>query len=298
MIASSDKSAAAGRGAGSMVQGDFVFTGEDFRRISAMLYDMAGITLPETKATLVYSRLAKRLRTLGLTNFRDYCALVDGVEGLDERQKMLAALTTNVTRFFREPHHFDHLLENVIEPMVSDIQSGGRLRLWSAGCSTGQEPYSMALTILSVLPNAANLDVKILATDIDPNVIATAKAGVYAEDLVEAIPAQVRSRWLERDPDDRRSWRVGDAARSLVAFNELNLMGQWPMKGQFQAIFCRNVVIYFDEPTQERIWTRFAGYLPQGGRLYVGHSERVNAMSVGYVSEGLTSYVYRGASAR
>jgi chemotaxis protein methyltransferase CheR len=298
MIASIDRPAGAGRGPNAMVEGDFTFTGEDFARIASMLYDMAGITLPETKATLVYSRLAKRLRTLGLTNFRDYCALVAGVEGLDERQKMLAALTTNVTRFFREPHHFDHLLENVVEPMIGQIKAGGRLRLWSAGCSSGQEPYSMALTILSALPNAADLDVKILATDIDPNVIATAKAGVYAEDLVQAIPAQVRSRWLERDPDDRGAWRVGEAARRLVSFKELNLMGQWPMKGPFNAIFCRNVVIYFDEPTQERIWTRYAGLLTNGGRLYVGHSERVTSTGIGFESDGLTSYIYRGAKAR
>jgi chemotaxis protein methyltransferase CheR len=281
-----------------MVQGDFVFTSDDFRRIASMLYDMAGITLPESKVTLVYSRLAKRLRTLGLTNFRDYCALVGGVEGLDERQKMLAALTTNVTRFFREPHHFDHLLERVIEPMVSQVKAGGRLRLWSAGCSTGQEPYSMALTVLSALPNAADLDVKILATDIDPNVVATARQGVYAEDLVQAIPGPVRSRWLERSPEDRQSWRVGEAARRLVTFNELNLMAAWPMKGEFQAIFCRNVVIYFDEPTQERVWGRFAGQLAEGGRLYVGHSERVSSTDLGFESDGLTSYVLRRGKAR
>jgi chemotaxis protein methyltransferase CheR len=298
MIASGDRPTAGGRSASTVVEGDFVFTGDDFRRIASMLYDMAGITLPESKATLVYSRLGKRLRALGLTNFRDYCALVSGLEGLDERQKMLAALTTNVTRFFREPHHFDHLLEHVIEPLIGQLRAGGRLRLWSAGCSTGQEPYSMALTVLSALPEAADLDVKILATDIDPNVIATAKAGVYAEDLVQAIPTQARSRWLERDAEDRSAWRVGALVQRLVTFKELNLMGPWPMKGPFHAIFCRNVVIYFDEPTQERIWGRFADMLPIGGRLYVGHSERVASGGLGYESEGLTSYVYRGASAR
>jgi len=298
MIASGDTSTAVGgRGANSLVSGDFIFTGEDFRRIAAMLYDMAGITLPETKVTLVYSRLAKRLRALGLTNFRDYCALVAGVEGLDERQQMLAALTTNVTRFFREPHHFDHLLKHVIEPAVGRVRAGGRLRIWSAGCSTGQEPYSIALTILAALPEAADFDVKILATDIDPNVIATAKAGVYAESLVEAIPAQVRSRWLEREKADRDLWRVGEKARRLVAFRELNLMGAWPMKGPFDAIFCRNVVIYFDEAAQERIWARYAELMAPGGRLYVGHSERVTATDIGFESDGLTSYAYRPGGA-
>lgn len=273
-----------------LVEGEYAFTGEDFERIASILYDTAGIALPDSKATLVYSRLAKRLRALGLESFHQYCALVASVEGIDERQKMLAALTTNVTRFYREPHHFTHVAEHVIAPMAEAARKGAPLRFWSAGCSTGQEPYSLALTVLSVIPEAPTLDIRILATDIDPNVIATARAGVYSDDLVDPIPAPLRSRWLERDPGDRKLWSVGDAARSLVRFNELNLMGEWPMRGKFQVIFCRNVVIYFDEPTQERMWARFASLLTPGGRLYVGHSERVGYTGSPFESDGLTSY--------
>ncbi|MDR3508335.1 MAG: protein-glutamate O-methyltransferase [Caulobacteraceae bacterium] len=286
------RSMAEARGAGTVVQGEFPFTNEDFTRIAALLYETSGISLPDTKATLVYSRLAKRLRILGIGSFREYYALVASPDGVDERNNMLRALTTNVTRFFREPHHFDHVLQNVIEPAIDSVRKGARLRIWSAGCSTGQEPYSLALTILSALPEAPNHDVKILATDIDTNVLATGRAACYAEDLVEAIPTAVRSRWMERDPEDSRGWRMGEAARSLVSFRELNLMTEWPMKGQFQAIFCRNVVIYFDEPTQERIFTRFGERLIKGGRLYVGHSERVGVP--GFETDGLTSYRFVG----
>ena len=165
-----------------LVEGEFLFDEEDFGRIAKMLHDDAGIYLPEAKATLVYSRLAKRLRALGLDSFRDYCTILteDGGRGAGERQQMLAALTTNVTRFYREPHHFDHLKAKVLPPLLEAAKRGARVRLWSATCSTGPEPYSMALTVLSLMPEAAQYDIRILATDIDPNVVATGKRGVPA----------------------------------------------------------------------------------------------------------------------
>lgn len=275
----------------AIVDGEFAFTNQDFKRIAALLYDLAGISLPDSKATLVYSRLAKRLRALGLRSFAEYCAFVASEKGADESQEMLRALTTNVTRFFREPHHFEDLRVNVLEPVADQVRAGRRLRLWSAASSTGQEPYSMAFTVLSVWPNAADLDIRILGTDIDTNVLATGRAAVYDESLLEGIPAATRSQYFERDASDRRAWRVCEAARSMVAFRELNLNGpSWPMKGPFDAIFCRNVVIYFDEPTQERVWSRFAPLVAPGGRLYVGHSERVGASVTAFESCGLTAY--------
>ena len=275
----------------AIVDGEFAFTNQDFKRIAALLYDLAGISLPDSKATLVYSRLAKRLRTLGLRTFSDYCAFVASDKGHDESQEMLRALTTNVTRFFREPHHFDDLRANVLEPIADQVRAGRRLRLWSAASSSGQEPYSMAFTVLSVWPNAADLDIRILGTDIDTNVLATGREAIYDESLLEGIPASARGQYFERDASDRRAWRVCEAARSLVAFRELNLNGpSWPMKGPFDAIFCRNVVIYFDEPTQERVWSRFAPLVAPGGRLYVGHSERVGASITAFESCGLTAY--------
>ncbi len=273
-----------------LVEGEFHFTEEDFRRISAMLHADAGIALPESKATLVYSRLAKRLRTLGLSSFRDYCALIAGSDGVDERQKMMAALTTNVTRFFREPHHFDHLQSKVLPALVAEAKRGGRVRIWSAGCSNGQEAYSAAMTILSVMPDAADYDIRILASDIDPNMVAEGKAGIYRDDVVAVIPENVRARWMT--PSRKGSgWMAGDAMRRLVSFRELNLIADWPVKGPFQVIFCRNTVIYFEEETQSRIWTRFAPLLAPRGVLYIGHSERLTGPAVArFENDGLTTY--------
>ncbi|MGH6997997.1 MAG: CheR family methyltransferase [Phenylobacterium sp.] len=283
---------ARGGAAAGLVEGEFLFTEDDFKKIANILHSHAGIALAEGKAALVYSRLAKRLRSLGMRSFREYCSLVEGQQGVDERQAMMAALTTNVTRYFREPHHFDHLRDVVMPKLAETARRGGRVRLWSAACSNGQEPYSMAITVLSALPEAANLDVKILATDIDPNMIAEGKAGVYREDSVAPVPLELRRKWFKKAGP---GWEVADELRELVAFRELNLIGDWPMKGKFDVIFCRNVVIYFDEPTQERIWSRFAPALVPGGTLYIGHSERVSGPATSqFETTGLTTYALRG----
>jgi chemotaxis protein methyltransferase CheR len=272
-----------------MVEGEFAFTEADFRKISAMVHGDAGIHLPDAKATLVYSRLAKRLRALGLGSFKEYCALVAGGEGVDERQRMLAALTTNVTRFFREPHHFDHLRDKVLPPLLEQAKRGGKVRIWSAACSSGQEPFSAAMTILSLMPDAADKDVKILATDIDPNMVAEGRSGTYAAHLVEGVPEPFRKRWTTTLPDGRV--KMSDDLRALITFNELNLIGDWPMKGAFDAIFCRNVAIYFEDDTQARLWSRFAPLTRINGALYIGHSERIQGPAVSaYKPDGVTTY--------
>ena len=277
-------------GRASLVEGEFVFTAEDFRHIAQTLHAHAGIALSEGKAALVYSRLAKRLRVLGLRSFRDYCALIEGMEGVDERQAMTAALTTNVTRFYREPHHFDHLRDHVMPELAVRARAGGRVRLWSAACSNGQEPYSMALTVLDVLPEAADLDVRILATDIDPNMVAEGAAGVYSEELLSPVPASGRKHF--EPVAGRPGLFSADATlRRLVSFRELNLIGDWPMKGKFDVIFCRNVVIYFDDATQEMVWSRFTPMMAPGATLYIGHSERVSGPATSQLQTcGLTAY--------
>lgn len=286
-------------GSARLVEGEFAFTADDFRRIAAMIHADAGIHLQESKATLVYLRLAKRLRALGLESFRDYCALIQDAEGVDERQKMLAALTTNVTRFFREPHHFEHLSKHVLPPLVDLARRGGRVRLWSAACSTGQEPYSMAMSLLSLMPNAGDYDIRILATDIDPNVTAVGRAGEYSDELIAGIPREQLTRWFEQTQTERgeKAWRAGPALKQLVSFRELNLIGNWPMKGKFDAIFCRNVVIYFEEATQSKIWARFTPLMTANARLYIGHSERVTGPAVSQlVGDGLTTYKLSGGA--
>jgi chemotaxis protein methyltransferase CheR len=274
-----------------LVDGEFQFTAEDFRTIAATLHSAAGIALPESKATLVYSRLAKRLRALGLESFREYCALVTDAKGLDERQQMIVALTTNVTRFFREPHHFEHLKEKVLPPLLASAKRGGAVRIWSAACSNGQEPYSIALTILSMMPDAPEYDIKILATDIDTQMLAEARAGVYSSQIVAAVPGELRARWFERDGDN---FRVSEPMRRLTTFNELNLIGDWPMRRQFQAIFCRNVVIYFEEETQAKVFSRFLPLMSPEARLYIGHSERVCGEAAARLeTDGVTTYRLR-----
>ena len=202
---------------------------------------------------------------------------------------LLAALTTNVTRFFREPHHFDHLRDKLLPQLMQTAQNGGRVRLWSAACSSGEEPYSMALTLLDRYPEAGRYDVRILATDIDPNIVKKAKVGLYRDEAVTTIPPKLRERWLRPEQQHgEKFWSVGAEARALISFNKLNLIGDWPMKGRFDVIFCRNVVIYFEEATQVFLWNRFKTMLNPDGRLYIGHSERCD--TDGYASDGMTIY--------
>ena len=259
-----------------------------FQRVARVLHRESGIAMPDTKISLANSRLAKRLRALDLHDFDDYCRLVESDAGEDERAQMLAALTTNVTRFFREPHHFDDLKSGVLDPLIAKAKSGARVRLWSAGCSSGEEPYSMAITLLSLLPDAARLDVKILATDIDPNVLAHAKAATYPAKSVAEVPDPVRKRYFTSMGDNVQ---VSDALSQLITFRKLNLIHPWPFKGSFDAIFCRNVVIYFDDATQRTLWGNFARFLKPGGRLYIGHSERVTGDATSTLKNvGLTTY--------
>lgn len=279
-----------------LASGEYPLTRRDLSEIAAMIYADAGIYLNDSKASLVYSRLSKHIRVLGLKGFREYCALVASPEGAGPRREMLSHLTTNFTRFFRENHHFEHLRDEVLPGLIARAKAGGRVRIWSAACSDGQEPYSIALTVLSQLPNAADYDFKILATDIDPKILAAARAGIYDENSLETMSPAMRKQWF-RDVDvaGRRKVQIDDKVKRLITFNELNLMAQWPFKGNFDVIFCRNVVIYFDEPTQMKIWSRFASLLPEAGHLYIGHSERVSGDAKNLFDNiGITTYRYIG----
>lgn len=288
----------AGRRKEYLVEGEFPLTKEDFRQIADIAYSDAGIDLGEAKASLVYSRLTKRLRALHLESFRSYCSLLLNDGGADERQQMVAALTTNVTRFFREEHHFEHLKEHVVAPLVSKARAGAPVRIWSAACSSGEEPYSIALSILSLIPEAASLNIRVLATDIDPNVLEKGQAGVYGTTAMAPVPADMRQRWFSIETGgDGKVWRAGEELRKLVVFRKLNLIGEWPMRGPFHAIFCRNALIYFKEATQLEVWMRFAPLLAPAGRLYIGHSERLfgEAASL-YVNDAITTYRLRKGS--
>ena len=270
---------------------EFAFTAQDYRRIAALMHSDAGIDLGESKAELVYSRLAKRVRALNLGSVREYCDLVESDGGRAERLEMLSALTTNVTRFYRERPHFDHLERQVLPSLIEVAHRGGKVRIWSAGCSTGQEPYSIALSLLTLEPQAHRLDVKVLATDIDPRVVACGREGVYPDGALADVPKALRARYFHADRATADAYRVDDDAKKLVTFRTLNLHGDWPMHGAFQVIFCRNVVIYFDEQGQRTLWSRFVEKLAPEGWLYVGHSERVAGPAIALLrGAGVTTY--------
>jgi chemotaxis protein methyltransferase CheR len=284
----------------ALVPGEFTLTMDDFRQIASMLQSDAGIHLSDAKAALVYSRLVKRLRALGIKSFKEYCAIVASSNGASERSEMLSALTTNVTRFFREPHHFEHFKSTVLPPLLDAASRGGRVRIWSAACSSGQEPYSIALCILSLMPDAASRDIKILATDIDPIIVAEAKAGRYVEATMDGIAeVQKRKHFSVILGDGERKWLANEELRSLVTFQVLNLHSSWPMKGTFQVIFCRNCVIYFNEEVQQATWLKFVPKIQAGGWLYIGHSERVSGPAAAkFRSTGITTYRRTGGASK
>jgi chemotaxis protein methyltransferase CheR len=267
---------------------EFAFSQAEFQTIARLLRAEAGIEMPPSKEPLVYSRLAKRLRALGIESFKRYIELIEDPRA-EERGHMLSALTTNVTRFWREPHHFDDLRRKVLPPLAERARAGGRVRIWSAGCSTGMEPYSIGMCVLEAIGDAPSRDVKILATDINTRVLAEGRAGRYPVDALADAPEPLRRRWFEDAGDG--TLQASAPLRRLISFRELNLMGDWPMKGPFDVIFCRNVAIYFDEPTQCRIWERMAALLAPGGRLSIGHSERIGGRAAEMLlSDGVTSY--------
>jgi len=245
-----------------------------FQKISRLVKDRCGINLHEGKKQLVQARLAKRLRELGLRGYREYIEYVaNDVDGT-ELTAMLDAISTNLTSFFREEEHFTYLAHKVIPAALRRAGKSGRLRIWSAGCSTGEEPYSIAITVCSNVPDLSCLDAKILATDLSTKVLAHAEKATYPDQRVKAVPPQQRSRYfhcIQAKPE--RLCRVIDPARSLVHFARLNLMEHWPMRGPFDAIFCRNVMIYFDKPAQGVLVNRFYDMLAPGGTLFIGHSE-------------------------
>ncbi|UYN98517.1 MAG: protein-glutamate O-methyltransferase CheR [Devosia sp.] len=272
-----------------MEQGEYTLSEREFTRIKARVYDVAGISLSNAKRTLVVSRLSKIVRALNLPSFDAYVDFLERGGSSKDGQDFVNALTTNLTRFYREDHHFDHLRTHVAS-LIAGKPRGSRLRLWSAGCSTGQEPYTIALDLLDAFPELKRWDFKILATDIDTAVIARAAQGIYPQSELSGLSAD-RARPFERQADG--TIRVPAAAREIVAFKPLNLIGPWPMKGPFDAIFCRNVAIYFDKQTQGEVFGRFAKMVAPEGFLYIGHSENLGSGGDAFRLVGKTIYQMR-----
>jgi len=269
---------------------EFTMTAAHFDAVVELVREHSGIALNSTKRELVYSRLARRLRALHLDSFDDYLALLRQDPGA-ELEEFVNAITTNLTSFFREEHHFEQLAREVIPALLKRNAATRRIRIWSCASSTGEEPYSIAMVLREALGNAAGWDVRLLATDIDSNVVATAKAGIYREDRLERMSTERRRRFFEPAQDARGAcFRVTDEVRSLITFARLNLMEPFPMKGPFDAIFCRNVVIYFDKETQRELFDRMADIQREGDWLFLGHSESLFRVSDRYELIGRTVY--------
>ena len=263
----------------------------EFDELRKFIRDQTGINMAATKRQLVYRRLSKRLRGLNIRSFREYRNyLRSGDE--TELEKFCNAVTTNLTSFFREAHHFDYLASTILPAVVARKGSDARrLRIWSAGCSTGEEPYSIAMTVSETLADLRHRDAKILASDLDSDVLATGLAGIYRHEHVEKLPNARLRRWFLRggtktDP----VFKVRPELQKLITFKQLNLMHNWPMNGLFDVIICRNVIIYFDKPTQRILIDRFANQLQDGGYLILGHSESLLNVSDRFALLGKTIY--------
>ena len=258
----------------SALLADAELSDAQFGRVATMLHRHCGIYLRTGKEGLVRARLAKRLRKLSLGDFESYLAIVETDPSRLEFREMVDALTTNKTNFFREPAHFDFLRREVVP------QLGKSPRIWSAGCATGEEAYSLAMLLNETCSPVALSNTRILATDISQRVLKIAETGAYGADAVADIPVALQTRYWKADASSSAGlFHAKPALRNIMNFARLNLMDQWPMRGPFDAIFCRNVMIYFDKETQQQLVNRFWALLKPGGHFFVGHSESLSGTS-------------------
>jgi chemotaxis protein methyltransferase CheR len=252
---------------------------KQFEKISRLVYQISGIDLYEGKEELVKARLLKRLRHLKIADFEQYLNYLENDRSGAEIRNMVDVLTTNKTHFFRESEHLEFLRDVIIPGLRK-----GPVRIWSAGCSSGEEPYSAAIVFRETAPQTARYDVKILATDISDRMMEKARQGIYEEETLKTLPRQLKLKYFRKvdfktEYAHSQAYQVVSELQSMVSFAKLNLMNEWPMRGLFDVIFCRNVMIYFDKPTQEKLVSRFWSYLREGGYLLVGHSESLTFLS-------------------
>lgn len=267
---------------------EFAFSEREFSFLAGLVSKRTGIMLAANKKNMVYSRLVRRLRALGLRTFAQYCELVQSDAGDEEMGNLVNAITTNLTSFFREGHHFEHLCEKVLLPLATHAPNLKKLRIWSAGCSAGMESYSIAMTVKSAFKDLSKWDAKILATDIDTNMLDVGRSGEYGAEQLEKIPSAYHSDI--QCLDDGESIVMAEDLREMISFKQLNLLEKWPMSGAFDAVFCRNVVIYFDKPTQKILFDRIANLIKPDGWLYIGHSENLHKVCDRFESIGHTIY--------
>jgi chemotaxis protein methyltransferase CheR len=269
---------------------EFHFTDSDFTALRILVKEMTGISLAESKRELVYGRVSRRLRALGLSSFGEYRELLESGGG-SELVAFCNALTTNLTSFFRESHHFDYLRDEFLAPRRSADRRTERIRIWSSACSSGEEAYSIAMTIVETIPDWQQWDIKILATDLDSDILARAQRGCYNADRVKGLEPNRLARFFKESREDaERTYQVTPELANLITFKQINLMHDLPMSGPLDAIFCRNVVIYFDKDTQRALFARIAKVQRSGNLLFLGHSETLYKVSDDYALIGRTIY--------
>jgi len=267
----------------------------DFYRLSALIHSECGIKMPLQKRIMLEARLRKRLRELGMKSFHEYCDYLFSTEGMDrELVPMIDVVTTNKTDFFREPRHFDFLAATALPELIRVHNAGisRQLSVWSAGCSTGEEPYTIAMVLNEFRMKHPAFHFIVLATDISTKVLEGAIRGIYKEERAETIPMALKRKYLMRSRDrDRRLVRVAPELRCQVRFRRLNFMDDdFGMREPADIVFCRNVIIYFDRPAQERLMNRLCSHLIPGGYLFMGHSETLSGLNVPLVSVGPMVY--------
>jgi chemotaxis protein methyltransferase CheR len=264
---------------------EFAFSDADFRFLAELAYEHSGIVLSDAKRNLAYGRLSRRLRILKLGSFREYRDYL--VKNESEIQNFINSISTNHTKLFRESHHFDHFRTHVVKPIAQSAQSQ-RVRIWSAGCSSGEEPYTIAAVIARDINALHRHDIRMLATDIDTDILAKAARGEFTPGALEEVPREY-DQFFPRTVG-QQTVEMPEKLRSMIAFRQLNLLGPWPFKGLFDAIFCRNVMIYFDAQTKSALVDRFTKQLRPGGWLYIGHSESLYGSHPGLKLMGRTIY--------
>ncbi|MFY9269847.1 MAG: protein-glutamate O-methyltransferase [Candidatus Manganitrophaceae bacterium] len=271
---------------------DFAITDKEFKEFSGLVYEKSGITLSEQKRTLLISRLSKRLRQLNLESFRDYYEIVVAESDGEELTRMLDLVSTNKTDFFREPKHFEFLRDQILP----GLEQTKRIRIWSSACSSGEEPYTIAMTLFDGVTSPSQWDCKILASDLSTVVLAKAAAGVYQIERVENLPQEtVRRHFLKGRGEGADKVRVKPHLSEMVVFRRINLMDErYPIKTPLDVIFCRNVMIYFDRPTQEQLMAKFYRYLKPGGHLFIGHSESLQWVKHSFLYIAPTIYQKEG----
>lgn len=265
---------------------EFHLSDRNFDCIADFIRNYAGIEMSKAKRDLVYSRLARRLRQLGLGDFDEYCKLLQTSQ--EEMERCANALATNLTAFFREPHHF-RFLEQTLVPELVAAKRDRRITAWSAGCSTGEEPYSIAMTLADALP--PGWDYRILATDLDSSVIERAAAATYSADRIAGLDDEVRKRWFRHGRGPNAGLvRVKERLRQHITFRQLNLLERWPMRRPVDFIFCRNTIIYFSKETQRKLFERFHDMMRPSGYVFIGHSESLYKVTEQFDLLGQTIY--------